>query len=204
VPTEEQRALDLLLTRRRQLVEMRVMESHRLKACRDAKVAAGIRSHVEWLDARIDEADKELAEAVRKSPVWRERDELLQSVPGVGTQTSLTLIASMPELGTVDSGQVAALAGLAPFNDDSGKHKGARHIAGGRADVRRALYMAALSAVRYNQVFKAFSDRLEKLGKKAKVILTAVARRLLVVANAMVRTGQPWRPELAAARPAKT
>jgi transposase len=132
--------------------------------------------------------------------VWREKDDLLQSIPGLGPITSATLLAAVPELGTLEGSKVSALAGLAPFNDDSGRHRGARHIRGGRADVRRLLYLAALSAVRHNPAMRAFRERLEARGKPAKVILTAVARKLLVLANAIIRTGCRWRPELAATR----
>jgi transposase len=194
------RALDALLGRRNQLVGMRTMESNRLAACPDPSVKADIRRHLAWLKAEIAEADRRLAAAVRESPLWREKDELLRSIPGLGPITSATLLAALPELGTLEGGKVSALAGLAPFNDDSGQHRGARHIRGGRADVRRLLYLAALSAVRHNPAMRAFRERLAARGKPAKVILTAVARKLLVIANAIIRTGRRWRPELAVTR----
>jgi transposase len=200
LPGPEQRALDALVTRRRQLVEMRVMESNRLAACADRAVRAGIQRHLDWLAEELDDADGGLAQAVRSSPVWREKDDLLQSVPGVGPQVSRALLAAIPELGTLPGGRVAALAGLAPYADDSGARRGGRHIRGGRADARRALYLAALSARRHCPPLKAFADRLAARGKKAKVVLVAVARKLLVIANAILRSGKPWRPELAAAR----
>jgi transposase len=195
----EQRALDALLTRRAQLVEMRVMESNRLAAVADPAVRAGVGRHLAWLDAELSEADRQLGEAVRASPAWREKDELLRGIPGIGPVTSRTLLAALPELGATEGGRLAALVGLAPFADDSGTLKGPRHIRGGRADVRRVLYLAALSASRRGPLGE-FAERLRSRGKKAKVVLIAVARKLLVIANAVIRTGRPWQPELATAR----
>src|SRR5512135_706128 len=195
----EQRSLDALLSRRGQLVAMRVMESNRLAACADPAVRAGIERHLSWLDAELADAERRLAEAVRASPAWRERDELLRSIPGIGAVVSRTLLAALPELGATDGGRLAALVGLAPYARDSGTLRGGRHIRGGRADVRRMLYLAALSAVRRDGPLRAFAERLRSRGKKAKVVLIAVARKLLVIANAVVRSGRPWQPELAMA-----
>ena len=200
LPGPEQRALDALVTRRRQLVEMRVMESNRLGACADAAVRAAIERHLAWLEGEVGEADRLMGEAIRDSPVWREKDDLLRSIPGIGPQVSRTLLGAVPELGTLSGGQVSALAGLAPYADDSGTRRGVRRIRGGRADVRRVLYLAALSARRFCAPLKEFADRLAKAGKKAKVILVAVARKLLVIANAILKTGKPWKAELAAAK----
>lgn len=200
LPSAEVRTLDALLSRRQQLLGMRVMESNRLGACADPVVRSGLERHLAWLDAEVAATDRALAEAVKSSPAWREKDELLRSIPGLGPVSSLTLLAALPELGTLDGPQVSALVGLAPFADDSGTHRGARHVRGGRGEVRRVLYLAALSAVRYNPAMKAFRDRLAARGKKPKVILTAVARKLLVIANAIVRTGRRWEPSLAMAR----
>lgn len=196
----EQRSLDALLSRRGQLVEMRVMESNRLAACADPAVRAGIARHLAWLGGELADADRRLSEAVRASPAWRERDELLRSIPGIGPVVSRTLLAALPELGVADGGRLAALVGLAPYAHDSGALRGGRHIRGGRADVRRVLYLAALSAARRDGPLEAFADRLRPRGKKAKVVLIAVARKLLVIANAVVRSGRPWQPELAMAR----
>jgi transposase len=196
----EQRALDALLSRRGQLVEMRVMEANRLAGCADAAVRAGIERHLAWLDAELADAERRLTEAVRASPAWRERDELLRSIPGIGPMTSRTLLAALPELGTTDGGRLAALAGLAPYAHDGGTLRGGRHIRGGRAEVRRALYLAALSAGRHAGPLKGFADRLRARGKRPKVVLIAVARKLLTIANAVVRAGRPWQPELAMAR----
>jgi transposase len=150
--------------------------------------------------AHFAETDKQLAAAVRASPAWREKDEMLQSVLGIGPVSSQTLVAALPELGALPGGQLAGLVGLAPFADDSGTRQWGRYVRGGRAVVRRALYLAALSAVRHNAVLKAFHERLAARGKWLKVILTAVAHRLLVIANAIIRSGRPWQAELAAAR----
>lgn len=189
----EQQALDALLTRRRQLVGMRVMESNRLAACRDPAVRAGLEEHIAWLDRSIAGSDRGLGRAIRSSPVWREKDDLLQGIPGVGPQSARTLIAAAPELGTLSGREVSALAGLAPMADDSGRRNGPRRIRGGRADVRSVLYMAALTAVRVNPVLQAVWKRLKDKGKAPKLILVAVARKLLVIANAILRTGVPWR-----------
>jgi transposase len=192
LPDAEVRSLDALLTRRRQLLGMLTMERNRRGGCADALGRADREAHVAWLSERLIGSEKERGEAVRASPVWREKDELLRSIKGVGPVVSRTLLAALPELGGVTGQQAAARAGLAPSADDSGKRHGARHVRGGRADVRAALDMAALSAARSNPVLKAFHDRLKARGKKAKVILTAVARKLLVLANAVWRDRRPW------------
>jgi transposase len=193
-------ALDALLTRRKQLIEMRVMESNRREVTADAAVRAGIDRHLAWLDGELEDAERRLDEAVRASPAWRSQDELLRSIPGIGPVASRTLLAALPELGAIDGGQAAALAGLAPFARDSGSMRGPRAIRGGRPDVRRVLYLAALSASRCAGPLKAFADRLRGRGKRAKVVLIAVARKLLTIANAVLRAQKPWAPELAAAR----
>lgn len=200
LPSAETRALDALLSRRQQLLGMRVMESNRLGSCPDPMVRAGLERHIAWLESEAADADRLLTEAVKASPAWKERDDLLRSIPGLGPVTSTTLMAALPELGTLDGGKLSALVGLAPYADDSGTRRGGRHVRGGRAVVRRVLFLAALSAVRYNPAMKAFKERLTARGKKGKVILTAVARKLLVIANAVVRTGRPWDPEMALAR----
>jgi transposase len=196
----QRRALDALLTRRRQLIEMRVMESNRLEGCPDPAVRAGVERHIAWLDAELADADGRLSEAVQASPAWRRDDALLRSVPGIGPVASRTLLAALPELGKADGGTVSALAGLAPYAHDSGPRNAPRSIRGGRPEVRRVLYLAALSAARHAGPLKDFADRLRSRGKKAKVVLIAVARRLVVIANAVLRTGVPWNPELARTR----
>jgi transposase len=200
LPSAEVRALEALLSRRRQLLEMRLMESNRLGSCSDPTVRAGLERHIAWLEAEVAQADRLLAESVKASPAWKEKDELLRTIPGLGPVTSLTLLAALPELGTLDGGKISALVGLAPYADDSGTRRGGRHIRGGRGAVRRALYLAALSAVRFNPAMKAFRQRLASRGKKTKVILTAVARKLLTIANAVIRTKSPWKAEMALAR----
>jgi transposase len=203
LPDADARALEALLSRRRQLVEMLVMERNRLAACADRRVLADLKAHVTWLQRRVEAVEEELAAAVRGSAVWRAKDDLLRAIPGIGPVASLTLLAGLPELGTVTGKQAAALAGLAPFDDDSGQRRGYRRVAGGRAEVRAVLYMAALSARRHNPVLKALADRLRAAGKPAKVVLVAVARKLVVIANAILRSGREWSTETALAH-AKT
>jgi transposase len=196
----ERLAPEALLTRRRQLIEMRVMEANRLAACGDAAVRAGLGRHLAWLDAEVADADRLLEEAVRSSPAWRERDELLRSIPGVGPVVSRTLLAALPELGSADGGAPAALAGLAPYARDSGARRGPRSVRGGRSEVRRVLDLAALAMAHRAGPLGEFAGRLAARGKRPKVVLTAVARTILVIAGAVARTGRPWDPALAAAR----
>lgn len=191
LPDAAARELDALLARRRQLVGMRVMEQNR-RATSAGEVLRDVESHLRWLDEHIEKLDKELDAKIRSTPAWKEKVDLLRGVPGIGPVVSRTLLAALPELGTVPNRRVAALAGLAPMADDSGKHRGARRIQGGRREVRCALYMAALSARRHNPVLKAFAERLTASGKKPKVVLVAVAHKLLVIANAIIRSGKPW------------
>ena len=161
---------------------------------------AEIDDHLAWLDQRIADADRALAAAIRQTPAWRDQDDLLRSIPGIGPVASRTLVADLPELGTRSADQLVALVGLAPYADDSGRRQGGRHIRGGRATVRRALYLAALTAARVDGPLQVFADRLKARGKAAKVVLIAVARRLLVIANAVVRDRRPWQPTRAATR----
>lgn len=193
LPDAEAQELAALVARRRQLVEMRTAEQNRLGLAAPA-VAKSIRAHVAWLDRQIDRADRDLAAAVRASPAWRAKDDLLQGVPGVGPVVARTLLAELPELGTVSGRRIAALAGVAPVADDSGRHRGPRAIRGGRAGARAGLYMACLSAVRYNPVLRALYRRLRAIGKPAKVALVAAMRKLLVILNAMLRDNRPWEP----------
>jgi transposase len=198
VPDEQARRLDAILTRRRQLVEMRAAERNRLTATAGPPaVRQDLTAHIKYLDRRVAEMDQELEQAIQASDVWRARDDLLKGVPGIGDVVARTLLATLPELGTLTGRRIAALAGLAPVARDSGTLKGRRSIAGGRGAVRSALYMAALSAVRYNPVLKAFYDRLKAAGKPTKVALTAAMRKLLTILNAMVRSGRAWDPQFA-------
>ena len=196
LPDADARALAALVARRRQLVEMRTAEQNRLGLAAPG-VARSIRDHIRWLDRQLDRAGRELAAAVEASPVWRAKDDLLRGVPGVGPVVARTLLADLPELGALTGKQIAALVGLAPVARDSGTRRGQRSIAGGRASVRSVLYLAALSAARFNPALRAVRDRLRAAGKAAKVVLVAVARKLLVLLNAMLRDGLPWNPNLA-------
>jgi transposase len=196
LPDEQAQAFTALLVRRRQLLEMRVAEQNRLPTARTAAVRRGIRRHIDWLTGQLDGLEAQLAAAVQASPVWRAKEDLLRGVPGVGPTVARTLLAELPELGALSGKQVAALAGLAPFARDSGPRRGKRCVGGGRAGVRGALYMASLSAARYNPPLRAFYRRLRAADKLAKVALVAVARKLLVILNAMLRDHRPWSPEL--------
>jgi transposase len=196
LPDEAAQALDALLTRRRQLVEMLVAERNRLLIARPA-VRRNLQQHIRFLERRLREADDDLHTAVKASPLWRVKDDLLQSVPGVGRVVSLTLLAELPELGRVSHKEIAALVGVAPLARDSGTLRGKRLVYGGRASVRAALYMAALVASKCNPAIRAFYQRLRAAGKPAKVALTACMRKLLTILNAIVRDGTPWQPERA-------
>jgi transposase len=188
--------LQALVTRRNQLIEMRTMESHRL-AMAGRAVHRSIEAILRVLDKEIGTADGELAKAIESSPVWKAKDELLQSIPGIGPVTSRTLLADLPELGTLTREQVAALVGVAPVNRDSGRWNGKRFIAGGRAAVRRVLYLGAHAAKQGNAVLAAFAERLKKAGKAPKVIRIALARKLVIIANAVLRDQKPWQPKMA-------
>jgi transposase len=196
-PDETAQAFAALLARRRQLLEMRVAEQNRLPTARTPAVRRDIQRHLDWLARQFDRLEGALAAAVQASPVWRAKEDLLRGVPGVGPTVARTLLAEPPELGTRSGKQVAALAGLAPFARDGGTRRGRRSVGGGRAGVRSALYMASLSAARYNPALRAFYRRLRAAGERAKVALVAVARKLLVLLNALLRDGRPWNPELA-------
>jgi transposase len=197
LPNEETRQLDALLTRRRQLVDNRVAEKNRLQATVATTVRADIEAHIDYLTQRIAQIDQDLTRAVEESPAWKAKDDLLRGVPGVGPVVSRTLLASLPELGTLTNKQIAALIGLAPIARDSGTLHGRRRCGGGRGSVRALLYMAALAARRHNPTLKAFYERLIAAGKAKMVALTAVMRKLLTILNAMIRTGQPWNPNVA-------
>lgn len=191
LPDAATQALTALLTRRRQLIDMRTAETNRLGPA-SASVRKGIRVHITWLEGRLAELDEELATTIRESPLWRAKDDLLQSTPGVGPVLARTLLASLPELGTLTRQQIAALVGVAPLNRDSGRFRGSRHVWGGRAHVRAALYMGTLVATRFNPVIRAFYQRLCAAGKPKKVALTACMRKLLTILNAMLKHQTPW------------
>jgi transposase len=195
VAGEQQQALQALITRRRQLIEMLVMEKNRLRTAHK-EVKRGLKKNIEWLEQQLRHADQDLGSALRECGVWREKVELLESVPGIAQLTALKLLASLPELGTLNRREISALAGVAPFNRDSGRWCGKRSIYGGRAAARGALYMAALTGVRHNLVLKAFYQRLRAAGKPGKVALTACMRKLLTIINSMLRHQRPWCPKL--------
>lgn len=194
--SEEEEQLTALLTRRRQVLEMLTVEKNRRVTVR-AKMRPALEAHIHWLANHRKELDQEIEEFVKGSPSWKEKDTLLQSVPGVGPITSATLLGMLPELGILNRQEVAALVGVAPLNKDSGRKQGKRRIFGGRGDVRSVLYMAALSAKKHNPFIRTFYDRLLRHGKEKKVALTACMRKLLVILNAMLRTNQPWRSQIA-------
>ena len=189
---DDELELHALVNRRRQLIDMRTAETNRLETCRVTRVRASISESVAWLTKRIKEVDKDLDDQIRKSPAWREHETLLVSVPGIGRVIARTLMTALPELGTLDRREIAALVGLAPFNHDSGAMRGKRSIRGGRADVRGTMFMAALTAIRFNPTVRVFYERLRSTGKEKKVAIIACARKMLVILNAMVRTKTPW------------
>lgn len=191
---EEEEQLTALLTRRRQILDMLTVEKNRLVTVR-AKMRADLDAHIHWLSNALSELDQEIEEFIQGSPLWKEKDTLLQSVPGVGPVTSATMLGMLPELGLLNRQEIAALVGVAPLNKDSGKKTGKRRIFGGRADVRSVLYMAALSAKKHNPFIRRFYERLLRHGKEKKVALTACMRKLLVILNAMLRSNQPWRSQ---------
>src|SRR5213594_4811446 len=195
LPDEQTQALAALLTRRRQLVEMLTAEKHRLSLA-PRPVRNSVRAHITWLERELTHTDTDLAQTIRQSPVWREKEDLLRSVPGVGPVLTTTLLANLPELGTLTGKQIAALVGVAPLNRDSGTLRGKRTVWGGRAQVRAVLYMGALVAARYNPVIRAFYHRLCAAGKAKKVALTACMRKLLTILNAMMKHRTPWRAQV--------
>jgi transposase len=198
LPDAATRELAILVARRRQLLEMRVAEQNRSRGV-PPRIRAQIREHITWLNRCLADLDHELGQHVRSSPVWRERVDLLRSTPGVGPILSATMLADLPELGTLSHKQIAALVGLAPLNQDSGKKRGKRVVWGGRASVRGALYMATLVATRHNPVIRAFYQRLLATHKPKKLALTACMHKLLTILNAMVRRQTRWSPPAALA-----
>jgi transposase len=193
-PDEREVRLRALVTRRHQLVSMRTAELNRRAQARSDEVRKSIDRIVRIVNLQLEEIEHDINGTIRHSPLWHDKDITLQSVPGVGPGTSHMLLAALPELGRLNRRQITSLVGLAPFNRDSGRLRGQRSIWGGRAEVRAALYMATLTAVRWNPVLRPFYQRLLAAGKKTKVALTACMRKLLVILNAMLRTQQPWQP----------
>lgn len=183
-----------LVARRRQLIDLRTMESNRLAQATARAAQKSIRHVLKLLEKEVDQLEAEIARLLASDDDWRTKVELLSSVPGVAKVTSATLVAEVPELGRLNRQAIAALVGLAPFNDDSGRHRGLRRISGGRSSVRHVLYMAALSARRCNPVIQAFAKRLAAQGKKPKVVIAACMRKLLVILNTMLKNNTHWNP----------
>ena len=187
--------LGALVARRRQLVEMITAEKNRLRTAA-RRIRPKVQEHIRWLEDSLVDLDRDMGDFMRSSPMWRDKDQLLQSTPGVGPVLSMTLLSDLPELGALNRGEIAALVGVAPFNRDSGALRGKRTVWGGRRQVRAALYMAALVATRYNPVLRDFYQRLCTAGKPKKVALTACMRKLLTILNVMVKHNRHWNPAI--------
>ena len=187
LPDEDRMELDELASRRSQLMVMLNMEQNRLTRVRNGSIRVNLKANIEHLKGQLKEIEKSINDKIEDSPIWHQEDNLLQSVKGIGPTTSAALIAGLPELGRLNRREIACLVGVAPFNMDSGKMRGRRSIRGGRPDIRKSLYMAALVAKRHNPVIKAFADRLAAKGKKAKVVIVACMRKLLIILNAMMK-----------------
>ena len=193
LPDATTQELKALVARRRQLVEMITAEKNRMRTA-TRSIRPKVQEHVRWLEEDLQNLDQDLGDFMRSSPMWKDKDELLRSTPGVGPVLSMTLLSDLPELGALNRGEIAALVGVAPFNRDSGTLRGKRTVWGGRSQVRAALYMAALVATRYNPVLRDFYQRLCAAGKPKKVALTACMRKLLTILNVMVRDNRHWNP----------
>ena len=192
IKTSEDSELDALMGRRNQLSDMLVAEKNRRGSAATKAARADIDAHIEWLEQRLKALDKQLKDQLKRSSAWQHKDQLLQSVAGIGFVTSVSLLADCPELGQLNRHQIAKLAGVAPLNRDSGKTRGTRHIFAGRAQLRAKLYMATLTAIRCNPVIKAFYQRLISRHKLKKVAIVACMRKLLTIINVMVRDNKPW------------
>jgi transposase len=197
LPSEQEQLLSALLVRREQLLAILVAEKNRLSTA-PAKIHFSLKEHITWLKRQLKQLDKEVDEFINNTPDFKEKDELLQEVEGVGKKTAAKLIADVPELGACDRKQIAALVGTAPYDRDSGNKKGQRSISGGRPDVRSVLYMSTLAATRFNPVIKEFYQRLLKAGKKKKVAIVACMRKLLTILNAILRDHKHWNPNSSA------
>jgi len=190
--TEEEKQLKELVTRRRQLVDLRASEKNRLHKARSTRVRHSIETVIAALDQEIRDIENNIDDFIKKSPLWREKEDLLKTFKGVGAATVMTLVAKLPELGELGRRQISRLVGIAPLNKDSGRMRGKRMISGGRADVRSALYMVASTARRFNPVIKCFYQRLEKAGKPFKVAIVACMRKILLILNAMIKNKRPF------------
>jgi transposase len=193
LPDEEAGEFQAILARRRQLIQMMSAEKNRLGAAASKSVAKRIEAHLRWLEKELSRTDRDLDQAIEKSPTFKENEALLRSVPGVGPVLCRTLMAELPELGSLAPRELSALVGVAPLNRDSGTLRGRRAVWGGRARVREALYMGAMVATRYNPPIKEFYEKLVAAGKPKKVALVACMRKLLVILNALLRDRTPWR-----------
>ncbi len=193
LPNTDTQELKALVARRRQLVEMITAEKNRFKTA-TRRIRPKVKEHILWLEENLGAMDQDLGDFIRSSPMWKDKDQLLRSTPGVGPVLSMTLLSDLPELGALNRGEIAALVGVAPFNRDSGSLRGKRKVWGGRSRVRAALYMATLVATRYNPVLRAFYQRLCDAGKPKKVALTACMRKLLTILNVMVKHNRHWNP----------
>jgi transposase len=194
LPEEDSQALHAVVTRRRQIVDMLTAEKNRLGLARDKTVRRSLENHIAWLEKQLGNVDDDLSAMVKRSPLWRAKDNLLQSAPGIGNTVSRSVLALLPELGTLTNKQITALVGLAPFARDSGRYRGRRAIWGGRSNVRSVLYMAALTGLRWNPAIAEFYRRLRAGGKPHRVAMTACMRKLLITLNAMVKNGTRWHP----------
>jgi transposase len=191
------RELEALVTRRQQLIAMRTQEQQRLYTVSSKAMEKELTRHIAWLDKRIAESDDHIHRRLRHSEIWRTKDDLLRGVPGIGEVNSAMLLCKCPEMGRLNRREIAKLVGVAPLSADSGKHRGKRHIWGGRAELRAALYMATLVAMRWNPVINAFAQRLKLAGKAPKVVIVACMRKLLTILNAMIKNMSPWDPTMA-------
>lgn len=191
--SKDEQELDALNGRRGQLIEILTDEKNRRASAATDSVRDQIKEHIDWLEKRIVELDQQLKALVQSSAPWQAKDQILQSVPGIGPVVSFSMIADLPELGTLNRQQISKLVGVAPLNRDSGQHRGTRHIYGGRARLRSALYMAAITAARHNAVIKEFYQRLRANQKPFKVAITACMRKLLSIVNVMVRDSSCWK-----------
>jgi transposase len=196
LPDTVTRELNALVVRRRQLIDMRTAEHNRVDLATHPKVKASLRRHLTFIERQLKDLDDELRDAICSSPVWREKDDLLQSVKSIGPTTSCALLAQLPELGTLPRRKITALAGAVPYDHESGTRKGTRSISGGRAGVRCALYMATVVATRHNPVIRRHYEQLRQRGKPFKVALIACMRKLLTILNAILKNKTPWRDNL--------
>lgn len=195
LPGEDEQQLSALLTRRRQVVGMLTAEKNRLGTAPTATTQDRISQHILWLQEEQDKLDEEIDQFIDQTPIFQQKQKILQSTPGIGTVTAAMLIADLPELGQLSRQKIAALVGVAPFNNDSGPRRGKRRVKGGRAAIRSTLYMATLSSIQFNPVIQSFYQQLVKRGKEKKVAIVACMRKLLTILNAMIRDNNTWSAE---------